>query len=98
MMKRGIWLIVVLLMLFKLGYNGSLYKAAYGPPHSLAVISLASPAADDFGNTGFLFALPPLEGHNECRLRLWQPVALDGHAAHKIIVCCHSGGSGGIPL
>lgn len=98
MMKRGILLIVVLLMLFKLGYNGSLYRVAHDPANSLAVISLTSPSADDFGDTGFLYALPPPKGHHECELRPLQPVALDGHSARKIIVCCHSGGSGGIPL
>jgi hypothetical protein len=97
-MKRGIVLIVMLLLLIDLGVDGCLGKATLAPPDFSQNSSLTSPSPSEAGKVDFHFQ--PSWANNLGRSSRWQfqPVTLPVQSALKIITYCHTNSSGGIPL
>jgi hypothetical protein len=96
-MKRVVLLILVLMLLTDLGEDGCLGKATFVAPDSSAKTSLISPLLDCSGKVDSRYTLPS-QGGEISRLMQLQPVTLMVQPALKIIICNHTGSSGGIPL
>jgi hypothetical protein len=96
-MKRAVLLFLVLFLLLDLGDDGFLGKVMVRPLDSAPEISLTSSPdgnSEDVGLTSTL--LVALDDRQGCSRQSLQPV-LEGQQALKIITCCHTGSSGGIP-
>jgi hypothetical protein len=96
-MKRGIVLIVMLLLLIDLGEDGCLGKATFVAPQPSAKISFTSPLVNCSGKIDSCDTLPS-DGGEISRLVQCQAVTLLVQPALKIIIYTHTGSSGGIPL
>ena len=96
-MKRMVVLLLGLLLLLDLSGQGSL-GVVLGLSNSDSVSSLTSLSQYDDGNFVFPSILP---GPDQVRkgTGLWQlqPIMFEDQPTLKIIIFCHSGGSGGIP-
>jgi hypothetical protein len=97
-MKRGIVLIVMLLLLIDLGQDGCLGKAVLVPPDSSAPTSLTSPPQYEAGKVDSHYKLSLAKSGSTSGWWQFQPLSLRVQPALKIITCCHTTSSGGIPL
>ena len=96
-MKRVVMLILALLLVFNLAEDGCLSKATFVAPHSSAKTSLISPLFECSGKVNSRYTQPS-DGGEISRLLQFQPVTFMVQPTFKIIVCCNTGSSGGIPL
>lgn len=96
-MKRVVLLILVLLLLIDLSEDGCLGKAMFVAPDSAAKASLISSLLDCSVKVDSRYTLSS-QGGEISLLVQFQPVTLLVKPALKIIICNHTGSSGGIPL
>jgi hypothetical protein len=96
-MKRGVLLILALLLLLDLADDGYLGKAKFVPPYSTAKTSLTSAPQYDTGKIDSSGSLPSPDWRDMSGPRHLQPVMPLVQLARKIITPCNNGSSGGIP-
>ena len=97
-MKRGIVLIAMLLLLVDLAGDGCLGNPKFGPLQATISTSLSSGRHYSSLQADSPHLLVSRDWRDMFSPRQSQPVVATGQFAHKIITCCHIGGSGGIPL
>jgi hypothetical protein len=97
-MKRGILLIVLLLLLVNLAEGGRFGKAKFLPPDSTTKASLTTFQHDGSGKIDFSGAMPSPDLCKIFSPRQSQPIRSEGHPTFKLINACNNGNSGGIPL
>jgi hypothetical protein len=97
-MKRGIFLILIFLLLMDLADDGCFGKAQFVPPQSTAKASFSSFQNFNTGQINFSGKLPSLDLLAIFSLRQFQPQKPDNQLAFKLISICNNGSSGGIPL
>jgi hypothetical protein len=97
-MKRGIVLIVLLLLLIDMGQDGCLGKAPLVPCDFSAHTSLTSPPQYEAGKVDSHHKLSLANSRGLSGWWQFQPLSLRVQPALKIITCCHTTSSGGIPL
>jgi hypothetical protein len=95
-MKRGILLILALLLILDLAEDGCLGKAKLVDSQSSAETSLSSSLLDCSGKVDPADAPPSQGGEISC-LKQCQAVIPLVQSALKIIIYNHTGSSGGIP-
>ncbi len=96
-MKRGILLIVALLLVLDLAEDGYLGRAKFVPPHSSAKTSLTSSPQFDSAKIDSS-DLPPSQNWAKIPCpRQVQPVMQPAQQSLKITTYCNNGSSGGMP-
>jgi hypothetical protein len=96
-MKRGILLILAVLLLLDLSDEGFLGEAKFVPP-SFSKISLTFPQDFDLDIVDTPFAPPSSVRWEIYPLQQFQAVLIGVQTTLKIIIFCNNGSSGGIPL
>ena len=97
-MKRGVLLILAVLLLIDLADDGCLGKAKFLPPHSSTKISLTFPLDCDSESVDTTYAPPASNRWEICGRKQFQAVLIGVQTTLKIITFCNNGSSGGIPL
>jgi hypothetical protein len=96
-MKRGILLIVMLLLLVDLAKDGCFGKAKFVPSDFTTKTSLSSFKYDGVEKIDPSGALPSPDLPKIFNLRQSEPIRSEGQQTFKLINACNTGSSGGIP-
>ena len=96
-MKRGILLVLMLVLLVDLAEDGYLGNAKSGPLHVIVSTSLSSSPHYHFKREDSSYSLPSTHFPEIFSPRQSQPIRPRGQLALKLITICNSGSSGGIP-
>jgi hypothetical protein len=96
-MKRGILLIVMLLLLVDLAEDGCLGKVKFGPLQAAVSTSFSNFHHYPTGQLDSTHSLPSPDWPDMSGSRQFQLVTQMGQLALKIMSFCNHGSSGGIP-